>query len=69
MSRDLFQNTEDAEWRALSVELVRQGGSLGFNITGGVTVSTELQGGETRGKETFSVPCPPIHNPVTKDVL
>ena len=44
MSRDLFQNTEDAEWRALTVELVRQGGSLGFNITGGVTVSTELQG-------------------------
>lgn len=39
MSRGLFQNTDDAVWRALTVTLQRQGGALGFNIMGGFTVS------------------------------
>lgn len=54
MSRGLFQNTDDAVWRALTVTLQRQGGALGFNIMGGFTVShgrvaEKVTGGGGRG--------------------
>lgn len=47
MSRGLFQNTDDAVWRALTVTLQRQGGALGFNIMGGFTVRSRAGGRES----------------------